>query len=174
MRIAIISDTHFPARGRVLPDECRARLVAADLILHAGDHCDAEALSTLRHLGPPLISVHGNVDGAEVRRRLPRQTAFDADGVRIGMIHDAGPAAGRSTRLRRLFPGADVVVFGHSHIPLVERAADGFLIVNPGSPTDRRRQPVHTMAELLIAPGAPVDAAIIPLDGPDGGGIENE
>jgi uncharacterized protein len=174
MRIAIISDTHFPARGRVLPDECGARLVAADLILHAGDHCDAEALSTLRHLGPPLISVHGNVDGADVRRRLPRQTAFDADGVRIGMIHDAGPTAGRSTRLRRLFPGAEVVVFGHSHIPLVERAADGFLIVNPGSPTDRRRQPVHTMAELLIAPGAPVEAVIIPLDGPDGGGSENE
>ncbi len=174
MRIAVISDTHFPARGRALPDPCRARLIAADLILHAGDHCDAESLAALRHLGPPLISVHGNVDDAGVRRNLPRQAAFDADGVRIGMIHDAGPPAGRSIRLRRLFPGADVVVFGHSHIALVERAPDGFLILNPGSPTDRRRQPAHTMAELLIAPGALVDAVIIPLDGPGGAGSEND
>jgi len=174
MRIAIVSDTHFPGRGRTLPEACRARLVTADLILHAGDHCDADALAVLRQLGPPLISVHGNVDDAVVRRQLPRETVFDAEGVRIGMVHDAGSAVGRSDRLRRLFPGADVVVFGHSHIPVIERADDGFLILNPGSPTDRRRQPVHTMAELLITPGATVDAAIVPLDRLGGGGQQND
>ncbi len=174
MRIAVISDTHFPARGRVLPENCRERLIDADMILHGGDHCDSEALGSLQQLGPPIISVHGNVDDAAVRSQLPREVTFDADGTRIAMVHDAGPAGGRMARLRQQFPDAVVVVFGHSHIPLIERAEDEFMILNPGSPTDRRRQPVHTMAELILSPGQPARAVIIRLDGPGGTPNEND
>jgi putative phosphoesterase len=128
-----------------MPDACLAHLRAADLILHAGDFSTADTLDFLEGLGPPLAAVHGNVDSAEVRRRLPARRSVDAAGRRIGMVHDAGPATGRLDRMRLAFPEHDAVVFGHSHIPLHERAPDGFQIFNPGSPTDRRRQPVHTM-----------------------------
>ncbi len=174
MQIAVSSDTHSPTRGPALPKPCLARLAAADLILHAGDHCDVASLVALRLIGPPILGVHGNVDEAAVRRALPRETSIKVEGVRIAMIHDAGPAHGRIDRLRRLFPEADVVIFGHSHIPLIERADDGFLILNPGSPTDRRRQPAHTMAELRIEWGQPVEAVIIPLDSPAGGPGQND
>jgi putative phosphoesterase len=101
-----------------------------------------------------VAAVHGNVDSAELRRRLPERRVVEAGGCRIGMLHDAGPAHGRLERLRRAFPDADAVVFGHSHIPLHERAPDGFAIFNPGSPTDRRRQPHHTMGLATAAAGA--------------------
>lgn len=174
MRIAVIADTHFPQRGRSLPEACAAHLIRADVILHAGDHCDIAALGALRQLGPRVISVHGNVDDRRVRSQLPHEVTFDADGTRIAMIHDAGPAPGRLARLRRIFPDARVVVFGHSHIPLIERAEDGFMILNPGSPTDRRRQPVHTMAELVLSPGHEVHARIIALDGTAGAVGQND
>jgi len=150
MQIAMISDTHSPTRGPAPPKPCLARFATADLILHAEDHCDVVSLVALRLIGPPVVTVHGNVDEAAVRRTLPRETSIKVEGVRIAIIHDAGPAHGRIDRLRRLFPEADVVIFGHTHIPLIERTDDGFLILNPGSPTDRRRQQVHTMAELRI------------------------
>jgi uncharacterized protein len=142
--IAVISDTHLPRGARRIPDACLERLRKADLILHAGDFVSVEALEELRELGPPLHAVHGNVDEQSLTRLLPEATVVEAGGARIGMVHDAGPAAGRLERLRRRFPEADAVVFGHSHIPLHEER-DGFQIFNPGSPTDRRRQPIHTM-----------------------------
>jgi putative phosphoesterase len=145
LRLAIISDTHLPRGARRLPDACVARLREADLILHAGDLSAASVLDELEALGPPVAAVHGNVDDAEVRRRLPERRLVEAGGARLGMVHDAGPATGRVERLRRAFPGCAAVVFGHSHIPLLAAADDGFQIFNPGSPTDRRRQPVHTM-----------------------------
>jgi putative phosphoesterase len=147
LRLAIISDTHLPRGARRLPDACVERLRAADLVLHAGDLIAPEVLQELRALGPPVAAVHGNVDADAVRRVLPAERVVEADGVRIGMVHDAGPAGGRLERLRARFPDCAAVVFGHSHIPLHERAPDGFQIFNPGSPTDRRRQPVHTMGE---------------------------
>jgi putative phosphoesterase len=128
-----------------VPDACVERLRAADLILHAGDLSAASVLDWLEGLGPPVAAVHGNVDSAEVRNRLPERRVVEAGGARIGMVHDAGPATGRLERMRRAFPDVAAVVFGHSHIPLHETADDGFQIFNPGSPTDRRRQPVHTM-----------------------------
>jgi putative phosphoesterase len=144
--IAIVSDTHLPRGNRALPDACVERLRAADLILHAGDFIAAEVLTGLRALGPPVEAVHGNVDEAELRVALPSARMVQAGGARIAMTHDGGQADGRLQRLRRRFAGADAVVFGHSHIPLHERdRATGFQIFNPGSPTDRRRQPVHTM-----------------------------
>jgi putative phosphoesterase len=155
MRLAIISDTHLPRGTRALPEACVARLRAADAILHAGDFIDAGVLNELATLGPDFYAVHGNVDRPEVVAALPERRVVELDGgVRIGMVHDAGPAAGRLARMRAAFPDCDAVVFGHSHIPLHEVSADGTLqIFNPGSPTDRRRQPRHTMGEATTGDG---------------------
>lgn len=145
MRIAIVSDTHLPRGRRRLPDACVEEIRAADLLLHAGDLITLSVLDELAAIGPPLLAVHGNVDDAEVQATLPERRVVDACGARIGMVHDAGPAKGRLARLRRAFPDCHAVVFGHSHIPLHERGVTGFQIFNPGSPTDRRRQPRPTM-----------------------------
>jgi putative phosphoesterase len=144
MELAIISDTHMPKGARRIPEACMERMRAADAILHAGDLIAEEVLVLLEGLGPPVHAVQGNVDEPEVRLRLPRVRVVEAEAARIVITHDAGPAAGRLARLRRRFADADAVVFGHSHIPLHE-AADGFQIFNPGSPTERRRAPTHTM-----------------------------
>ena len=152
VRIAIVSDTHLPRGSRAIPAACVRRMREADLVLHAGDFSVASVLEELRALGPPVAAVHGNIDSAEVRRVLPERQVVDAGGVRIGMVHDAGPAAGRLQRMRMAFPDCDAVVFGHSHIPLHEDL-DGFQIFNPGSPTDRRRQPRHSMGLAEIHDG---------------------
>jgi len=149
MRLAIISDTHMPRGDRALPEECVRRLRAADAILHAGDLVALEVLELLESLGPPVHAIHGNVDRPDVRRRLPGAQVVEAGGARIGMIHDAGPAVGRLARMRRRFKDADAVVFGHSHLPLHEED-DGFQLFNPGSPTERRRAPDHTMGEATV------------------------
>jgi putative phosphoesterase len=163
VRIAIVSDTHLPRGRRRLPDACVARLRAADLILHAGDFVAASVLEQFEAFGPPVAAVHGNVDDAEVRARLPERRVVEAAGARIGMVHDAGPARGRLARLRAAFPDCDAVVFGHSHIPLHERGEAGFQIFNPGSPTDRRRQPEHTMGEAVVREDGRVELRIVPL-----------
>ncbi len=147
-RLAIISDTHLPRGARRLPDACLERLHAADRIVHAGDLVALSVLEELRALGPPVDAVHGNVDEPAVRAALPAARMVVVDGRRIAVVHDGGPRAGRLARLRRRFVDADAVVFGHSHLPLHEcDEALGFQIFNPGSPTDRRRAPVHTMGE---------------------------
>lgn len=155
MRLAIISDTHLPRGTRALPEACVQRLRAADLILHAGDLIALSVLAELEALGPPVAAVCGNVDRAEVVARLPDRRVVELPGdVRIGMVHDAGPARGRLERQRAAFPECAAVVFGHSHIPLHERSSDGaFQLFNPGSPTDRRSQPRHTMGEATLADG---------------------
>ena len=153
MRLAIVSDTHLPRGRRRLPDRCVAELAGADLVLHAGDLMAAEVLDALAAIGPPVHAVAGNVDDAALRERLPETCELDVAGVRVAMVHDAGPAKGRLQRLRARFPGAGAVIFGHSHIPLHERDADGFQIFNPGSPTDRRRQPRHTMGVGEVSQG---------------------
>jgi putative phosphoesterase len=162
VRIAVVSDTHLPRGARRLPDRCREILAGADLVLHAGDLVTVDVLHALEALGPPVVAVHGNVDAPELWRRLPRERTVEVDGVRLGLVHDAGPAAGRLARLRRRFPDADAVVFGHSHIPLHEEEA-GFQIFNPGSPTDRRRQPRHTMGVAETA-GGRVEFRLVALD----------
>jgi putative phosphoesterase len=151
MLIAVISDTHLPRGARRLPEACVERIAAADLLLHAGDFSTLEVFGELEAIGPPLVAVHGNVDSADLRRLLPAERVVDADGARIAMLHDAGPRAGRLERLRRRFgERADVVVFGHSHLPLHEQSPDGFQILNPGSPTERRRAPSHTMGLIHV------------------------
>jgi len=146
MLIAVISDTHMPRGGRRLPSACVERISAADLLVHAGDFTTVDVLHESEAIGPPLVGVHGNVDSAELRRLLPAERVVDVAGVRIALVHNAGPGRGRLERLRRRFGGgAEAVVFGHSHLPVHERAGDGFQIFNPGSPTERRRAPAHTM-----------------------------
>jgi uncharacterized protein len=155
MRLAIISDTHLPRGSRVLPAACVERLRAADAILHAGDFVQAAVLEELEALGPPVYAVRGNVDSSELQARLPATRMVEAGGARIALIHDAGPAAGRLERMRRRFPDARAVVFGHSHLPLLEERA-GFAIFNPGSPTERRRAPRHTMGLATVTAGGAV------------------
>ena len=154
MRIAVISDTHLPRGGRRLPEECVRRIAAADLLLHAGDFSTAAVLRELEAIGPPVMGVHGNVDSAELRRLLPVSRIIEAEGARIAMLHDAGPRARRLARMRARFGDrAQALVFGHSHLPLHERAEDGFQIFNPGSPTERRRAPRHTMGMAHVEGG---------------------
>ena len=149
MRVAVISDTHMPRGARRLPDACVERLEAADAILHAGDFMELEVLHFLQGLGPPVHAVRGNVDSHELIVRLPLMRTVQLGDVRIAMVHDAGPKDGRLARMRRRFPDAQAVVFGHSHIPLHEEQ-DGFQLFNPGSPTEKRRSPRHTMGIATI------------------------
>jgi uncharacterized protein len=161
MLVAVISDTHMPRGGRRLPDAFVERIRAADLLLHAGDFMTVEVLRELERIGPPLVGVHGNVDTAELRRLLPAERIVRVEDARIAMVHDAGASAGRLERLRRRFgDSADAVVFGNSHLPLHERAADGFQIFNPGSPTERRRAPAHTMG-LAQVEGSSIEFRLI-------------
>ena len=134
----------MPRGNRALPPACLEHLRAADAILHAGDLMELSVLQDLQALGPPVHAVRGNVDSAQLQARLPLTRIVDAAGAKIALIHDAGPATGRLERMRRRFPDAQAVVFGHSHIPLHEERG-GFAIFNPGSPTERRRSPQHTM-----------------------------
>jgi hypothetical protein len=154
--IAVLADTHMPKGGRALPDRCVELLREAEAVLHAGDFFALQTLREVEALCPgPVHAVHGNVDDAELRSLLPETLEVEFDGVRVGMVHDAGPVKGRMGRMRRRFPDADAVVFGHSHLPLHEEE-DGFQIFNPGSPTERRRAPRHSMGKLRVESGRAV------------------
>jgi putative phosphoesterase len=143
--LAIISDTHLPRGGRRLPEACLERIRGADLLLHAGDFMTAAVYREIEAIGPPLHAVYGNVDDFELTQQLPEERVVEAGGARIAMLHDAGHGAGRLARMRERFGElAEALVFGHSHMPLHEEAG-GFQIFNPGSPTERRRAPAHTM-----------------------------
>jgi uncharacterized protein len=162
VRVIVLADTHAPRRWRSCPPRVAEELRGADLIMHAGDVCTASVLAELGEYAP-VAAVLGNNDGQDVARWGAAETAeLDLDGLRVAMVHDAGPAVGRLTRMRRRFPRADLVVFGHSHIPLDE-SAYGLRIFNPGSPTDRRRQPRGTLGVLEIDSGCLVQATIVPV-----------
>ena len=143
MRLAIISDTHMPRGTRRLPDSCVAELERADAVLHCGDLMRAEVLAQLKAYGPPVHAIRGNVDDPGIG--LPERLEEDFGGVRVAMVHDPGPKKGRLERLRTRFPQAAAVLFGHTHMPEHLVADDGFQAFNPGSPTERRRAPTHTM-----------------------------
>ena len=162
MRIAVLSDTHSPRFWTGCPPQVAAALDGVDLILHAGDVCLRETLEELEQLAP-VRAVRGNNDGEDVTDWGARETLeVDLDGLRVAMIHDSGPKSGRGPRLKRLFPDADLVVFGHSHIPWDEQHA-GQRAFNPGAPTDKRRQPRGTMGELVIEDGVLLSARIFPV-----------
>ena len=162
MKVVVLSDTHAPRRWRSCPPQVAGYLRDADLILHAGDVCAAWVLDELAAYAP-VRAVLGNNDGSDVAAwGAPPDLELDLDGLRVAMIHDSGPAARRTARLRRRFPGAGLVVFGHSHIPL-DQSGDGVRIFNPGSPTDRRRQPRGTIGILRISDGHLIEASILPV-----------
>jgi putative phosphoesterase len=149
--IAIFGDTHLPRGIRRLPDACVEILRAADLVVHTGDLTALAVLEELERSGP-VRAVHGNMDDAAVRELLPARLVVESEGLRIGVVHSGGPRAGREARLRGWFPDCDLVAYGHSHQPEVVRFDDCW-IVNPGSPTERRRAPAHTMA--VVENGVP-------------------
>ena len=162
VRVAVLADTHAPRRWKSCPPQVAAHLRGADLILHAGDVCTAAVLDELAAYAP-VRAVRGNNDGPDVAAwGAPETLDLDLGGLAVAMIHDSGPANGRPTRLRRRFPAADLVIFGHSHIPL-DHTEHGQRIFNPGSPTDRRRQPRGTLGLLDVADGRLIQAQIVPV-----------
>jgi uncharacterized protein len=167
MKVAVLSDTHAPRYWKACPPEVARRLEGVDLILHAGDVCRAAVLEELAAFAP-VRAVLGNNDDPDVAAwGAPETLRLDLDGLPAAMVHDAGPARGRPGRLRERFPGAELVVFGHSHIPLdlVLGSAGGAgpRLFNPGSPTDRRRQPRGTMGLLRVEGGRLLEASIVPV-----------
>jgi uncharacterized protein len=162
MKVAVLADTHAPRYWKACPPEVARRLDGVDLILHAGDVCRATVLEELAAFAP-VRAVLGNNDTPDVAAwGAPETLRLDLDGLPVAMLHDAGPAAGRPLRLRRRFPWAGLVVFGHSHIPL-DLVEDGVRIFNPGSPTDRRRQPRGTMGLLRVEGGRVLETRIVPV-----------
>jgi uncharacterized protein len=162
VRVVVMSDTHAPRRWRCCPPRVAEHLRGADLILHAGDVCTREVLDELAAYAP-VRAVLGNNDGPQVAAwGAPLTLELELDGLPIAMIHDSGPAGGRAARMRRAFPIAELVIFGHSHIPL-DQTGGGVRIFNPGSPTDRRRQPHGTLGLLTIDQGHLIDARIVPV-----------
>ncbi len=162
MRVIALADTHAPRRWRSCPPLVAEQLRQADLILHAGDVCTASVLDELAGYAP-VCAVLGNNDGPDVAAwGAPASLELDLDGLPVAVVHDSGQATGRIARLRRQFPDAALVVFGHSHIPL-DQSGDGLRIFNPGSPTDRRRQPRGTLGVLVIEDGQLTEARIIPV-----------
>jgi putative phosphoesterase len=152
MELAIISDTHMPRGGRSLPARCLELCREADRILHVGDLVDLSVLQLLQSLGPPVHAISGNADNPALCAVVPERLELELEGVRLGMTHIPGAAAGRLARLRAAFPACQAVVFGHTHMP--EHAEhEGFQIFNPGSPTERRRAALHTMGVARISGG---------------------
>ncbi|HJW01328.1 MAG TPA: metallophosphoesterase [Arthrobacter sp.] len=153
LHLLILSDTHVPNRARQLPAQVWAAVESADVVLHAGDWVTAEVLDECERRSRRLVGVYGNNDGPELRRRLPETVHITLEGVRFAMVHETGPAKGRGERAEALYPDADVLVFGHSHIPWDTTTPRGLRLLNPGSPTDRRRQPVCTYMEAVVDDG---------------------
>jgi putative phosphoesterase len=143
-RLLLIADTHVPNRARVLPEEVLHTVDSADVVFHAGDWVDAALLDLLEDRAASLVGVWGNNDGPELRARLPEIARIELEGLRFAMIHETGAATGRERRADEAFPDTDVLVFGHSHVPWDTVSPRGLRLLNPGSPTDRRRQPHRT------------------------------
>jgi putative phosphoesterase len=162
-KLLLVSDTHLPKRARVLPEQLWAAIDEADVVFHAGDWVDVALLDELQARSAKLIGVAGNNDGPELWARLPEIARKTIDGVRIAMIHETGAALGRERRMDTAFPDTDVLVFGHSHIPWNTVAPSGMRLLNPGSPTDRRRQPNGTYITAVVDGGTLRDVALIPL-----------
>jgi putative phosphoesterase len=160
VRLVITSDTHLPARARDLPAQLWAAVDAADVVVHAGDWVSVEALDALQARAARLVGVYGNNDGPALRARLPEIARVQLDGLRMAVVHETGPAAGRETRCAARFPDVDVLVFGHSHIPWDTVAPGGLRLLNPGSPTDRRRQPYATFLTAAVVSGDLADVQL--------------
>jgi putative phosphoesterase len=153
MRLLLISDTHLPARAKKLPDAVWAAVDEADVVIHAGDWVNVELLDELTERAERLIGCWGNNDGPLLRARLPEVARVTLDGLSVAVVHETGAAKGREERCERAYPDADLLVFGHSHIPWDTTSPRGLRLLNPGSPTDRRRQPYCTFQTAVIESG---------------------
>lgn len=152
-RLVLVADTHVPKRARGLPDQLWRELEDADLVIHAGDWVDERLLDEFEARTRRLVAVWGNNDHGGFRERLPEVATVEIEGMRIGVVHETGAAKGREERCSVLYPDLDVLVFGHSHIPWDTTSATGLRLLNPGSPTDRRRQPHCTYLTATAAAG---------------------
>lgn len=160
MRLLLTSDTHVPARAKRLPDDLMAGIDAADVVIHAGDWIDEATLDLFESRSRRLVAVYGNNDGPGLRHRLPEVARVELGGLRFGVVHETGAATGRERRCAERFPDLDVLVFGHSHIPWDTTAPGGLRLLNPGSPTDRRRQPHCTYLTLTVMDGTLQDVTL--------------
>jgi putative phosphoesterase len=161
LNLLLVSDTHVPNRARALPPQVWAAVENADVVFHAGDWVTAKLLDEFEQRSRRLVGVYGNNDGPELRSRLPESTAVTLEGMRFAVIHETGPAKGREERCDEQFPAADVLVFGHSHIPWDTTSPGGLRLLNPGSPTDRRRQPVCTYMTAVADAGKLRDVRLV-------------
>ncbi|MDT0185281.1 metallophosphoesterase [Microbacterium sp. ARD31] len=159
-RLLLLADTHLPKRAKDLPAEVWAAVEEADVVVHAGDWVDVRLLDELESRSQRLVGVHGNNDHGALRERLPEVARVELDGVRIGVVHETGQAKGREERMAAAYPDLDVLVFGHSHIPWDTTAGSGLRLLNPGSPTDRRRQPHCTYMTATTYDGAVHDVTL--------------
>ncbi|MFL6138488.1 MAG: metallophosphoesterase family protein [Frankiaceae bacterium] len=163
MDLLLLADTHVPKRARDLPPQVWAALDRADVVVHAGDWISVGLLDAVERRASRLLAVWGNNDGPALRARLPEVATATLDGVRFAVVHETGAATGREQRCTAQFPDVDVLVFGHSHVPWDSVAPGGLRLLNPGSPTDRRRQPAATYLTARVHDGALTDVALHPL-----------
>jgi putative phosphoesterase len=154
VELLLITDTHVPRRARDLPAVVWDAVQNADVVVHAGDWVEPALLDHLEERSAKLIACWGNNDGDELRRRLPERADVTLGGLRFTVVHETGASGGRDARMARLYPDTDVLVFGHSHIPWDTTAETGLRLLNPGSPTDRRRQPFCTYMTATVSDGA--------------------
>jgi len=161
-RLLLLSDTHIPGRARRLPDAVLRMADAADVIVHAGDWVTASVLDDLASHGD-VLGVYGNNDGADLRARLPEVAHREIEGVRIAVVHETGQKERREKRMDAAHPDTDLLIFGHSHIPWDTTSPGGMRLLNPGSPTDKRRQPHHTVMTVTIDDGAIAAAELVVL-----------
>lgn len=164
VRLLLIADTHVPKRARNLPQQVWDEVTAADVVIHAGDWVAPELLDELEARASRLVACWGNNDGPALRTRLPERADVTLGGVRLTVVHETGAAGGREARMSRLYADCDVLVFGHSHIPWDTTTGTGLRLLNPGSPTDRRRQPFCTYMTANVAGGALGDVVLHRLD----------
>ncbi len=167
--VVFISDTHVPKRARDLPDPLWAAIESADVVVHAGDWVDVALLDQLEQRSRRLVGVYGNNDHGALRERLPEVARVELEGVRFAVVHETGDAKGRERRCAERFPDVDVLVFGHSHIPWDTVADTGLRLLNPGSPTDRRRQPTGTYLTAVVDAGRMTGVRLHALPVPTGG-----
>jgi uncharacterized protein len=162
--LVLLADTHVPKRARDVPPALWSAIDNADLVVHAGDWVELSLLDELERRSQRLVAVFGNNDGPELRARLPEVARVEVEGVRIAVVHETGAAARREVRMDAAFGDVDVLVFGHSHIPWHTVSPAGLLLLNPGSPTDRRRQPVATFMTAVADRGQLHDVTLVPID----------
>jgi len=162
-RLLLLADTHVPKRARQLPEQVWRAVDAADVVVHAGDWVDTATLDALHQRAARLIGVWGNNDGDALRARLPFVASETVDGIHVSVVHETGPATGREQRMDAEYPDADLLVFGHSHIPWDTTTPRGLRLLNPGSPTDRRRQPRCTYMTLTLDAGEIRDVELVRL-----------